>query len=419
MRAFALGFGFLGIAGTVWAENWPGWRGPHGNGVVVEREGPTEFAKERSWKTKLGARACSTPVVWKGRVFVTGLMGKNDSVQAFDLATGKELWSKELGPAKLGRTQRIGSSANSSPIIDGKNLFVYFKSGTVASLSLEGEVAWKINFDETFFPDKILWDKGSSPVFAGGNIVIASLQQGGTSYLGALDKKTGRKAWMTERPFDTVGENGDTYSSPFVVDLDGIETIVTWGGDHLTGHDAKTGKQIWFCGGFNPKTERVWRTIASPVHANGVAVVVYGRQDWVAGIKMGGKGDITEKAWLWNHKGWGSDTSTPAAHETRALVLTDRGKVRGTLTLVDVMTGEQVWQATLPKSVQTYCASPVVIGRTVYVARQDGMIFAAQLGEAGIENLREFNLEEGVIASPVVVDGKLLIRTDGHLVCLW
>jgi len=99
--------------------------------------------------------------------------------------------------------------------------------------------------------------------------------------------------------------------------------------------------------------------------------------------------------------------------------LTDRGKARGTLTLVDVMTGKQDWQATLPKSVQTYCASPVVIGRTVYVARQDGMIFAAQLGEAGIKNLREFNLEEGVIASPVVVDGKLLIRTDGHLVCLW
>ena len=26
---------------------------------------------------------------------------------------------------------------------------------------MEGEVAWEINFDETFFPDKILWDKGS------------------------------------------------------------------------------------------------------------------------------------------------------------------------------------------------------------------------------------------------------------------
>lgn len=419
LSAVAILIGVFGSAGVALAENWPGWRGPNGNGVVVDREGPSEFAKERSWKTKLGGRACSTPVVWKGRVFLTGLTGKNDSVQAFDLKTGKELWSRGLGEAKLGRTQRIGSSANSSPITDGKNLFVYFKSGTVASLTLDGEVAWQVNFDETFFPDKILWDKGTSPVFAGGNIVIASLQQGGTSYLGALDKKTGKKAWVTKRIFKTVGENGDTYSSPFVATIDGVETIVTWGGDHLTGHDAKSGEQIWFCGGFNPKTERVWRTIASPVNADGVAVVVYGREDWVAGIKLGGKGDITKSAWLWNHKGWGSDTSTPAGHKGKALVLTDRGKARGTLTLVDAKTGKLDWQANLPKSVQTFCASPVVVGNRIYVARQDGTIFSAKMTKSGIEEVHEFNLEEGIIASPVIVDGKLLIRTDGHLVCLW
>lgn len=418
-RGIALALGLLGLAGNALAENWPGWRGPNGNGVVEKSEGPTEFSKERSWKTKLEGRGCSTPVVWNGRVFVTGLIGKNDGVQAFDLKTGKEVWRKELGAARLGRTQRIGSSANSSPIIDGKNLFVYFKSGTVASLTLDGEAVWKINFDETFFPDKILWDKGTSPVFAGGNIVISAIQQAGTSYLASLDKKTGKKVWLTERPFKTVGENGDTYSSPFVTTIDGVETIVTWGGDHLTGHDAGTGKQIWFCGGFNPNTQRVWRTIASPVGTDGVAVVVYGREEFVAGIKMGGKGDITKKAWLWNHKGWGSDTATPAAHEKMALVLTDRGKARGTLTLVNVMNGEKIWQETLPKSVQTFCASPVVIGGRVYVARQDGTIFAAKLTGIGLDHVQEMKIDEGIIASPVVVDGRLLIRSDGHLICFW
>ena len=409
----------LGLGPMAGAENWPSWRGPSGNGVVAEAKGPVEFSEERSWKVKLEGRACSTPVVWDGRVFVTGLIGKNDAVQAFDLKTGKELWSKELGPARLGRTQRIGSSSNSSPITDGKNLFVYFKSGTVASLTLGGEVVWKINFDETTFPDKILWDRGTTPIFAGGHLVIAVMQQAGKSYLAALNKKTGKKEWLTERAFKTVGENGDSYSSPFVATVDGIETIVTWGGDHLTGHDAKSGEQLWFCGGFNPKPERVWRTIASPAGTNGVAVVVYGREDHVAGIKMGGKGDITKTAWLWKERGWGSDTCTPAAHEKRALILTDTGKNRGTLTLVDVMKGKKHWQASLPKSVHTFCASPVVIGSQLYVVRRDGTVFTAKLSGEGIEDLKTFNIAEGVIASPVVVDGKVLIRSDKHLVCLW
>jgi hypothetical protein len=102
-----------------------------------------------------------------------------------------------------------------------------------------------------------------------------------------------------------------------------------------------------------------------------------------------------------------------------ALVLTDRGKARGTLTLVNVMNGEKIWQETLPKSVQTFCASPVVIGGRVYVARQDGTIFAAKLTGIGLDHVQEMKIDEGIIASPVVVDGRLLIRSDGHLICFW
>ncbi len=411
--------GMFWAGAGAWAENWPSWRGPHGNGVVPDRKGPASFSGERMWKTRLEGRACSTPVVWDGKVFVTGLIGENDAIQAFDLKSGKELWRKKLGAARLGRTQRIGSSANSSPLTDGNLLYVYFKSGTVAAMTLQGEVVWKINLDEVAHPDKILWDRGTSPIFAGGHLVIAVMQQAGTSFLVALNKKNGKRAWITERPFRTIGENGDSYSSPFVEKIDGVETIVTWGGDHLTGHHATTGEQLWFCGGFNPKPERVWRTIASPSGTNGVAIVPHGREDRVAGIKLGGRGEITKSAWLWSARGWGSDNCTPAAHGNRALMLTDTGKSRGTLTMVEATTGKQLWQQSLPKSVHTFCASPVVAGNRLYVARRDGTVFTASLTADGMEDLQETTIEEGVIASPVVVDGKVLIRGDRHLVCFW
>ncbi len=387
--------------------------------MAEEAKGPAGFSEERSWKVELGGRACSTPIVWDGKVFVTGVIGKNDSVQGFDLKSGKELWRRELGEARLGRTQRIGSSSNSSPITDGEHVFVYFKSGTVAALTLDGEVSWKINLDKNFFPDEILWDRGTSPVFAAGNLVIAVMQQKGTSYLVSLDRKTGKKVWLTERPHDCEGETGDSYASPFVATIDGVETIVTWGADQVTGHDAGNGELRWLCRGFNPTNHKVYRTIASAVGTKGVAIVPFGREEFVGGIRMGGSGDVTDQAWLWKHKGWGSDTCTPAAHQGKALVLTDRGKERGTLTFLEAESGEVIWQEKLPKSVHTFCASPTVAGGTVYLARQDGGIFAADLAKEGVKNLRETTIEEGIIASPVVADGRLLIRGDKHLVCFW
>ena len=74
------------------AENWPAWRGPEGNGAVSDAVVPAELSLERSWKAKLPGRGCSTPIVWDGKVFVTGPDGKADTVFAFDLKSGKELW---------------------------------------------------------------------------------------------------------------------------------------------------------------------------------------------------------------------------------------------------------------------------------------------------------------------------------------
>lgn len=411
----ALGLSF-GVAG---AENWPAWRGTDASGVASDAVVPAELSLERSWKAKLPGRGCSTPVVWDGKVFVTGPDAKTDTVFAFDLKTGKELWRKGLGEARMGRTQKIGSSANSSPITDGKHLFVYFKSGTLAALDFDGEVAWRINVEKAFAEDGMLWDKGTSPIFADGKLVIAAMQEKSMSYLVSIDKSNGRKVWLTERKTDAVGETCDAYTTPFVVTVDGVETIVTWGADHLTGHDAKTGKQLWICGNFNPRKIKNWRNIASATFSGDVAIVPFAREEMVAGIRMGGTGDITDKAWLWKHQGWGADAATPAAKNGKALVLCDRGKERGTLTFLETESGKIVWQDQLPKSVHNFCASPLLAGNRFVVSRQEGTVFTGTITGRGIDALQQIDLEEGLIASPVPADGKLLIRGDAHLYCFW
>lgn len=407
----------LSTAWTLTAADWPAWRGSEQDGSIAGKTPPAEFSKERNllWKVDLPGRGCSSPIVVDEKVIVTTSIDGNDGAIAYDLA-GKELWRKTFGEIKPGRGQRVGSSANSSPVTDGSAVYVYFKSGQLAALELNGNIRWEMNLFEKFGEDKLWWDVGTSPVIAGGNLVVAMMQTDAPSYIVSLDRKTGEMVWKNDRHFETGVESGDSYTTPLVLEIDGTETIVCWGADHLTGQDAATGEIIWTIGGFNPKKEKAWRVIASAVASGDVALVPYSRGEFVAGVKMGEKGDVTEKAHLWKHK-LGSDSATPLADDGRFYVLTDRGLKRGMVTCIDAKSGEVIWKDQLPKAVQTYYASPIIAGGLMVCAREDGVILTARVGKDGLKDIKSNELGEGVIASPAVVDGKLLIRSDRSLFC--
>ena len=94
------------------ADNWPGWRGPHGDGHTAETDlplkwGPTENVK---WKVALPERGNSTPVVWGDRVFVTQAVEKDKirSLICFSRADGKQ---------RVARTMCVESESFSSRAI--------------------------------------------------------------------------------------------------------------------------------------------------------------------------------------------------------------------------------------------------------------------------------------------------------------
>lgn len=404
---------------AVVAGDFPAWRsGPEFDGFVEAQETPMEFSADKNlaWKVALPGYGCSTPVVWGERIVVTGAIGDRDGVLCYDLR-GRELWRATFGKLRPGRGQRVGSGANSSPVTDGKHVFVYFKSGCVAALTMEGKVVWKTNLIERYGEDKLWWDQGTSPVLVDGKVVVAVMQTEGESYLVAFDKPTGKEVWRVSRVFETGKESGDAYTTPLVCEVDGKETIVCWGADHLTGHDPRTGRLLWSCGGFNPGKKGMWRVIASAVSTKGIAVAPYGRGEHLAGIRMGGSGDVTSEAWLWKREGIGADSSTPAVHGGRVYLLIDQGKLRGTVHCLEAATGRTLWKSRLPKGAQIYYASPLLVGDKLYCAREDGTVFCGRVTDDGLVDVKANELRETVIASPVATDGKLLIRGSEHLYC--
>ena len=331
------------------ADNWENWRGPTGDGVAPAGDYPTKFSDTENllWKAALPGRGSSTPIVVGDRIFLTCGVGKGpegqDGVLAFD-SKGNEVWRETLGNQVPGK-HKNGSGSNPSIVTDGQRLFAYFKSGNMAALDFDGKVIWKTNLQKSYGADSLWWDLGSSPVLAGANVVVAVMHEE-NSYMVALNQETGKEAWKVARDYPVQEETGQSYTTPIVMDQNGTLALIVWGADHLTAHDAADGSVIWDCGGFNPEDKKYWRVIASPAISDGVAVVPYGRTEYMAGVKLGGSGDVTKTHRLWEKKGVGADCPTPVAANGKVYNLHDKG----VLTCLDIKTGNELWSETLPKA---------------------------------------------------------------------
>ena len=394
---------------------WPSWRGPAGLGSAATGSYATrwklgEKTENVVWSVELPGLGRSTPAVSGEHILVTCPVDGQDCVLDYDWQ-GQLRWKTPVGKARSGK-HRNGSGCNSSPVTDGKHVFAYFRSGNLASLDLHGKVAWKTNLQERFGEDTLWWDLGTSPVLTADKVVVAVMQDG-DSYVAAFDKQSGDLAWKVSRKYETPVEGDHAYTTPIVTGEGADERILIWGAEHVTAHHAKDGEVIWTCGGFNPKRKSNWVAVASAVLVGDVLVVPYGRGSLLTGVRLGGKGDVTETHRTWTQKNVGSFVPTPAAQGGKIWVLRDRGEV----VCIDAQTGKLEWTGKLPKHRSKYYASPVVADGKLYAAREDGVVFVARLGKE-LEVLGENDMGESVIASPVPVGGKLLLRGQSRLVCI-
>ena len=400
-----------GLSTGLRAENWPSWRGPNFNGVAEQGNYPVEWGpgKNVKWKVELPAFGSSTPAVWGEQIFVTSPLKDENMVLCFNLQ-GKKLWEQKIGQQRGGK-HKMGSGSNPSPVTDGKHVWVYFKSGDFACLDFGGKVVWQTNLQSKFGDDTLWWDLGTSPVLTREHVVVACMQEG-PSYLAAFGKIDGKLAWKEDRTFDVPKENDQSYTTPIVTLRDGVEEIIVLGADHVTGHNASTGKQIWQVGGLNPGNAGYWRSIASPVLDGGILYAPYARGKTISAIRIGGKGDQTRQNTLWTKSGISIDVPTPTVKDGKIYICNDKGSVE----CIDQKTGDTEWKTEMKKSRGKFYASPIIAGDCIYSTREDGVTFVVNLKTR--KTVAENDLGAKTAASPVFVNGMALIRTADALYCI-
>ena len=388
------------------AAQWPRFRGPGGLGVTPASDVPVEFdgklGKGICWKAPVALPGPSSPILWDGRIYVTGADADRRAVFAFDAASGKSLWQAEIPAAAGGAQKNLKEDdaeddetilAGSTPAADGKRIFAIFGTGDVAAVDPEG---------------KVLWSRGlGRPVNAYGHAssleiwrdrLIVQLDQGEMedkkSKLLALDASTGRTVWEAPRPVPA------SWSTPITVAAEGREEIIACGGSWVMAHDPATGAELWRAkclGG---------EVVPSPVFAGGlvIAAAVDGK---LAAIRPGGKGDVTADRIVWESEDDLPSIACPLA--TGELVIT--ASSGGFVVCCETGTGKRLWT----KDFETnFLASPVLAGGTVIFIDENGVLSAFKAART-YEPVARSELGEPCQATPMPAPGRLYIRGRKHL----
>jgi len=398
------------------AGDWPAWRGADFTGATAAGNYPTRWSPNTAaWKVTLPGKGASTPIVLQNRIYLTTPADGRNAVMALDM-DGKQLWLTKLGPESKPRHKKLGTSCNSSPITDGQAIYTRFRSGEFVALNLDGSVRWRIDLTKQFGPENYIWDQGSSPIVTDRHVIYARMHEG-DSWVAGFNKTNGKLEWQVKRNYKVPKENDNGYTTPVLFDYMGRQAILIWGADHLTAHVASNGKLIWSCGKFNPEQTGFWPAIASPVVHNGVAVVPVGRDDrkqgWLEGVRLNGRGDVSTTHRLWKRDDLRVFCCTPALWQGRAYLLRDREEV----VCIDPATGRTLSTIKLPSRAKHY-ASPVIANGILYIANADGEMFTIQITGSGMKLLAKNDMDERIIATPVAVNDRLLIRTDETLFCI-
>jgi outer membrane protein assembly factor BamB len=391
----------LTILSPVFAEDWPGWRGPRGDGTSLEKNVPIRCdSQSLLWKTALPGQGHSSPIVWGDRVFLLSALPKKEDrvLVCLDRKSGSILWQKAVLHAALEKKHAENSFASGTPATDGEKIYSALLDGdqvVVSAHDFAGNQLWQVRPGTFSSPHGF----STSPVLYEDKVII-NADSKGDAFIAALSRANGDTVWKVAQENHTL-----SYSTPLIRQAAGRMQMFHCGSKSVAGHDPKDGSRLWIVDG--PSEEFV----ASPIYSAQAGLLFissgYPKQVLLA-IKPDGAGNVTD-----SHVAW---RTTEGAPYVPSLIVEDRYLLsvskKGEAFCYEAATGKVLWKETLGK----HHASPVSADGLVYFLNDDGVLNVVKPGPT-FQRVAQSKLGETTIASPAISHGQLLIRGGEHLFC--
>ncbi len=414
---------------------WAKFRGPDNGAVADDPRLPDTWSETTNvvWKADVPGLGWSSPVVWDDHIFLTTAVSAGEERQPvrglydpgaasgatrsdashrwlvydLDFATGAVRWVREMAVAVPQIERHLKNSfASETPVTDGERVYVYFGTiGLVAALDLTGEVQWRRELG--VFNGRQRFGTAASPALHDGRLYVVN-DNTTQSFLLALDAATGDEIWRVER--DEV----ENWATPFVWENDVGTEIVTAGLRRVRSYDLD-GQLLWELGGMTVNV------VPTPFARDGLVYISSGYPGGmprpVYAIRPGASGDISLSEGengndfiVWYQPMLGTYNTSALVYDGHYYTLLDRGFLLNH----DARTGREIYGRTRIKPGAGFTASPWAYNDRIFLMGEDGDTFVIRAGDE-FELLHTNTLDEMALATPAVVRGSLLLRTQTKL----
>ena len=404
------------LAGTQ-AADWPGFRGPQGNGITQEASAPLEWSASKNikWKAPLPRPGNGSPIVSGGKVFVASAEdadGNRRSLYCFDRNSGKQLWVKTIDFGKKMLTHQTNPYCGSTPAANGERVVVWEASAGLHCYDFNGEEIWSRDLGEF----EHIWGYGSSPVIFGDKVILNS-GPGERVFVAAFQLSDGKTIWETDEPHkgsNSEREDGKykgSWCTPIIAKVQGKDQIICTMPARVVAYDPSDGGIIWSCEGVSHGNGDL--SYSSPIIADDLCVAIGGYRGPALAIKLGGTGDVTEKGRLWRNERQPQSIGSG--------VFIDGYVYRpnagpGTIECLDPKTGKIEWSDRAARA--NNWGSIVYAAERCYLTNQNGTTVVFSPNPDQCEILATNRLGESSNSTPAISDGQIFIRTFEHLYCI-
>jgi outer membrane protein assembly factor BamB len=214
------------------------WRGPARDGIYPEKglmKKWPENGPELKLKIEGFGKGYAHPVIYRDKIYISGLLKDSLDVISCYKMTGELIWSKPYGQAWANSYPEV----RSTPTIENDRIYMVSGSGAVVCLNAStGDIFWSQEAHKNFHGEYNKWGIAESVLLTDKAALYTT--GGKETAVIAFDKITGKLLWKTK----SLG-GPRAYASPILIDWAGKKVVVAQTANDIMGIDSSNGEILW------------------------------------------------------------------------------------------------------------------------------------------------------------------------------
>lgn len=374
---------------------WTNFRGPRRDGKYDESSVSTSWPANGLpvvWKQPVGLGHASFAVA-DGKAFTIEQRRNQEVVAAYDLNSGRELWTQKWN-AEF--TDSTGNGPRATPTWDQGRIYALGATGELRCLDANtGSVVWGKNILSDNQASNLPWGVASSPLIVDDKVIVLPGGTSGKSVV-AYNKMTGAPVWK-------VLNDSQAYVSPMLVELGGRRQIVVVSSSRVVGLVPEDGSLLWS----HPWDTNGGINVSQPIVVDRNRLFIssgYGKG--AALIELKPTGNTFTASTIWENSNMKNKFNSSVLHNGHIYGLDE-----GILSCLDVNTGERKW-----KNGRYGYGQVLLAGGHLIITTEEGEVALVKASPSEYTEVARFPALQGQTWNyPALANGRLLVRNSSEM----